>query len=313
MPQDSKSGPSIDTDNYQELMQSDNQNDFVAAVRFAANQICKSLHAEEDRLDEIIEEIEKTPFYKEFMDSWEDIGPEERTQKWPQQLEQIIDTVYASRPYCLRCGECCRRVSPSLHNEDLELFTGGVLHYSDIYTLRKGEPVLNNIKGNLDNLSQELVKVKEDPETGQCVFYDAEGKGCRIYDHRPVQCRTQECWNPQALERLWDRDKLTRRQLLKNDTELSDLLEIHEQRCSTEKLDSVIKEFWETGEASALDPVMDMLSQDVIIRTFFIGKMGRTEEELDLLLGRPLAKIVESYKLKVEQDKDGTYHLKQSQ
>jgi hypothetical protein len=52
-----------------------------------------------------------------------------------------------------------------------------------------------------------------------------------------------------------------------------------------------------------------MLSQDVIIRNFFTEKLGRSEEELDFLLGRPLAKIVESYKLKVEQDEDGTYHL----
>ena len=47
----------------------------------------------------------------------------------------------------------------------------------------------------------------------------------------------------------------------------------------------------------------------MIIRNFFIEKMGRDEGELDFLLGRPLAKVVESYKLKVEKDEQGTYHL----
>ena len=96
---------------------------------------------------------------------------------------------------------------------------------------------------------------------------------------------------------------------MKDDAELLELLEIHEQRCSTEKLDSAIKKYWETKETSELDPVIDMLSQDVIIRNFFIEKLERSEEELDFLLGRPLAKIVEAYKLKVEKDENGTYHL----
>jgi hypothetical protein len=92
-----------------------------------------------------------------------------------------------------------------------------------------------------------------------------------------------------------------------------ELVDIHEQRCSTEKLDRAIKKYWETGETSDMDPVVDMLSQDVIIRNFFTEKLGRGEEELDFLLGRPLAKIVESYRLKVEQDENGTYHLIQEE
>ena len=98
---------------------------------------------------------------------------------------------------------------------------------------------------------------------------------------------------------------------MNDDAELLELLEVHEQRCSTEKLDSAVKKYWETGEASELDPVIDMLSQDLIVRNFFTERLGRSEEELDFLLGRPLAKVVEAYKLKVEKDEDGTYHLTQ--
>jgi Fe-S-cluster containining protein len=313
MSQDSNSMRSISTDNFQDLIQSGNQDDFVAAVRLAGSRILVSLHVEEDHFEIIQEEIEKDSSYQDIKNSWEDLAPGERTEKWKEQLERIVKIAYSSRPYCLRCGECCSRVSPSLHFEDLGLFNEGILQYRDVYTLRKGEPVLNNIKGSLDTLSEELIKIKEDPEGRQCNFYQEEEKSCRIYEQRPLQCRTQECWNPQALEQLWNRDKLTRRHFLKNDAEFMELVDIHEQRCSTEKLDRAIKKYWETGETSDMDPVVDMLSQDVIIRNFFTEKLGRGEEELDFLLGRPLAKIVESYRLKVEQDENGTYHLIQEE
>ena len=63
------------------------------------------LTAEEGRLEEIVQEIEKEHFYQEFLNAWEELDPEERARKWPQQMENIVRTAYASRPYCLRCGE----------------------------------------------------------------------------------------------------------------------------------------------------------------------------------------------------------------
>ncbi|MEJ2247032.1 MAG: YkgJ family cysteine cluster protein, partial [Acidobacteriota bacterium] len=241
---------SISTDNFEDFIQSGNQDDFVTAVRLAGSRILVDLHIEEDHFKKIQEEIEKDSSYQDIKNSWEDLAPEERTAKWREQLERIVKTAYLSRPYCLRCGECCSRVSPSLHFEDLGLFNKGILQYRDVYTLRKGEPVLNNIKGNLDTLSQELIKIKEDPESRQCNFYQEEEKSCRIYEQRPLQCRTQECWNPQALEQLWNRDKLTRQHFLNDDADFMELVEIHEQRCSTENLDRAIKKYWETGETT---------------------------------------------------------------
>jgi Fe-S-cluster containining protein len=279
----------------------------------AAGRILASLHVEEERLEEVVEEIEKDVFYRDFRNSWEEINPEERIRKWRRQLDRIVETVYACRPYCLRCGDCCSRVSPSLHPEDLQLIKDGTLRYGDLYTVRKGEPVLNNIKGGLDVLSGELIKIKEKPESRECFFYDEAQTSCRIYERRPLQCRVQECWNPQALEKLWSGDKLTRRRLLEEDAELLELIEVHEQRCSAEKLDEAVKKYWETGEPAALDPVTDMLGQDVVIRKFFTERLGRSEEELDFLLGRPLAKLVESYRLKVEKDEERSYRLIQEE
>ncbi len=45
---------------------------------------------------------------------------------------------------------------------------------------------------------------------GRCVFYDAEGKACRIHAARPVECRHYFCEQPedrnlskQAIARMW--------------------------------------------------------------------------------------------------------------
>ncbi|MEJ2109457.1 MAG: YkgJ family cysteine cluster protein [Acidobacteriota bacterium] len=309
MSQDSEKTNSPYGDNFQQLAQCENQEEFVAAAHFAVSRILAQLHVEEERADEILAEVEKDSFYQDFKNSWEDLTPEERANKWPQLLDRIIKTVYACRPYCMRCGECCNRVSPSLHHEDLYLFDEGILRFSDVYTIRKGEPVLDNVKGKLDTLSQELIKIKEPLETRQCFYYDEPSKSCRIYEKRPLQCRTQECWSPDALEKLWSRDKLTRKDFFNNDEELMGLIEIHNQRCSPEELDDAIKNYWESCKMSDLDPVVEMLSQDVIIRNFFVEKLGRDLEELDLILGRRLASVVEAYNLRVEQDESGTYHL----
>jgi len=115
--------------------------------------------------------------------------------------------------------------------------------------------------------------------------------------------------DPQALEQLWAQSKPTRQDFLKDDSELLELLHVHDQQCSPEELDRTIKQYWKSGDPSALDPILDMLSRDMMIRTFFAEKMGRDEEELDFLLGRPLATVIEFYNMKVEKDEEGTYHL----
>ena len=153
------------------------------------------------------------------------------------------------------------------------------------------------------------MKIKESPKDRRCILYESSGKNCTRYDQRPVQCRTQECWNPAALEELWSRDKLTRRHFIEDDKELLELLEIHDHRCSPELLDGAIKKYWETGESSDLDPVIDMIRQDMVVRNFFLNNLGRKFEELDFLLGRPLAKIIEAYNLSVEKDEGGAYRL----
>ncbi|MFP3911561.1 MAG: YkgJ family cysteine cluster protein, partial [Desulfobacteraceae bacterium] len=96
--------------------------------------------------------------------------------------------------HCVRCGECCQASSPTLQREDVPKVTAGVIPWRDLYTLRPGEPVRDNVRGGLKPLDQELIKLRE-TDQGACIYYDEENRACRIYEHRPAQCAAQKCWD----------------------------------------------------------------------------------------------------------------------
>jgi Fe-S-cluster containining protein len=240
---------------------------------------------------------------------WEKLDPEARGLKWQELMEKLVQIAYAGRHYCVRCGQCCRQSSPSLHLEDAELLNQGAISTRQLYTLRRGEAVRNNLEGRPDMLGIELIKIKQDPESRHCIFYLEQDSSCLIYNHRPLQCRLQECWNPALLKGLWDREKLSRRHLLENDHDLLELLQAHDERCALEKLDAAFKKLHRHRDLTALDQILNILGQDTAFRNFFTTKLARHKEELDFLLGRPMAKILRVYGMKVEEDEEGVYHL----
>ena len=291
-----------------QLFHSGNRKEFLAAVQSALRQILIKLNVE-DHYDQAIAQMKREVIYRDLNNTWEGLKPAARGQKWQELLERLVQIAYATRPYCLRCGECCRLGSPSLHLEDADLLAQGLISTQQIYTLRRGEPVRFNIEGRLGLLPAELIKIKQDPLNHHCMFYSEEQKNCSIYQHRPLQCRVQECWNAEALERLWRQDKLTRRDLLQDDQESLDLLELHDERCKLEKIDGAFTQLHESGDLKILTQVLDILRQDTAIRVFVKQKLNREDEELDFLLGRPLIEIVRLYGMRVEKDGDGVYHL----
>jgi len=298
----------IDHGNLQELFNSGNRKDFVAQVRNALRQILVRLHVE-GHYDQVIALVKREPHYRQLNNTWEEITPSVRSQKWYELMERLIQIAYSTRPYCLRCGECCRLGSPSLHLKDAELLARGLISTRQIYTLRRGEPVRLNIEAKLGTLPSELIKFKEDQEKGYCRFYSENQNSCGIYENRPLQCRFQQCWNPEVLEQLWQEQKLTRRDILEKDQDLMELLEIHDERCDPERLNHLFIQLHKTRDMTVLDQMLEMLRQDVAIRSLAKTELNRDEEELDFLLGRPLAEIVRPYGFRVEMDQDGVYHL----
>jgi len=292
----------------QELFHSGSGKDFVAQVRRLLQQILTRIQAQAN-YDQAIALLKRESFYRELNNIWDELKPSSRREKWRELSERLIQVAYSTRPYCVRCGECCRLGSPSFQLEDGDLLAKGLIATRQVYTLRRGEPVRFNIEGREGILPNELIKIKEDPEGGHCVFYQETQRGCTIYDHRPLQCRFQECWNPEGLEKLWKRRKLTRSDLLKKDQDLMELLEIHEERCDPVTLDSVFTAYRQRGNPEVLEQALDILRQDFAVRTLAVTRLKRDEDELDFLLGRSLTEIIRIYGVRVEKDEKGVYHL----
>lgn len=298
----------LDPARLQDLFQSGKRKDFVAQVRQALLQILVKLQVE-SHYDRVTTLVKREPCYRALNNTWEQIRPSVRRQKWYELMDRIIQIAYSTRPYCLRCGACCRLGSPSLHLHDGDLLARGVISIRQIYTLRRGEPVRLNVEGMLGPLPSELIKFKEDHEKGYCRFYSETQKSCAIYENRPSQCRFQQCWNPEALEKFWREQKLTRRDILQNDQDLIELVELHDEQCNLEELHELFIQLHNSRDMTVLNQALEILRKDVAIRNLATTRLNREEEELDFLLGRPLTEIIRAYGLKVERDQNGVYHL----
>ena len=84
---------------------------------------------------------------------------------------------------CTRCGKCCT---------------------CDGYVFINGDDLNNLIEGEKFS-KEELLKhylssyqgytVLRDKKNGECIFWDNEIMGCKVYKYRPIQCRTYPFWN----------------------------------------------------------------------------------------------------------------------
>lgn len=135
-------------------------------------------------------------------------------------------------PLCSRCGECCRKGGPALHHEDLPLLrTPCGPDLTDLVTLRAGEPALDQVRGRLEPLEAEIVKLRGRDGAWTCLFFRDEDSACAIYAARPLECRVLSCLDTRGLARVYAQDRLTRAGILPPGHPLLELIEGHEQRC----------------------------------------------------------------------------------
>jgi len=132
---------------------------------------------------------------------------------------------------CSRCGTCCKKGGPAFHIEDRHLIQKGIILLKDLYTIRKGEPVYDNVKGGRIPAPSDIIKIKSGLTDTTCTHYDEKGSGCSIYEHRPMECRLLECWNTGEFEKQYASDRLTRKDLLPESNDLWLMVVDHDKRC----------------------------------------------------------------------------------
>lgn len=183
----------------------------------------------------------------------------------------------------------------------------GRLGLDDLYTVRKGELVRDNIAERLCVAEEEIVKVKEKEGCRVCRFYDEEGRACRIYDHRPAQCAALACWDTEAFFKVYEKPKMTR-QTIVQDKVLLGLMAEHEKRCSHTRLERAVRRIEPEGEAPVKE-ILEALKFDHALRPFVSKKLGLSPESMDFIFGRPLMETILTFGLEVRKEPDGSFFL----
>ena len=227
---------------------------------------------------------------KSFMDlvlGWEKMPTASQANAWEMIQDRLWDAARQTRPYCLRCGECCRRGSPVLFEQDRPILSSGVLGPQHLTTIRVGEKAFSNRLQKMVVVKKEQVKVKNAEDGRTCIFLSPGKDACLIYEDRPHQCRVMECWDPSRFDRILTLPPLTRTSILGPDNPLAEIMAEHDKRCSAAAFVELIEKFIQ-GDETVEEQALDMIFFDIHTRDFCAKKFGIGEEQIDFFFGAPL-------------------------
>lgn len=253
-------------------------------------------------------QIEQCEVYLEVRANWESIDPAKRLDAWKRLLvaaEQACRTVL---PVCIRCGQCCRMGSPTLHVEDLPLLKEGKIPWEKLIALRKGEPARSPFDGKAFVLSEERIKIAEKDGSRECVFLLSEANRCSIYSDRPLQCRAQGCWDPIPARDTAELPFLHRKHIFEGIGLLLDVIAEHESRCGFHALSQAFEQLGASGGEN-VEQVLSLFSYEDHFRTFVSEKFQIPPHYLELLLGRSFARMAPIFGFQVLEEADGTRRL----
>ena len=212
---------------------------------------------------------------------------------------------------CIRCGTCCEKGGPALHQEDQMLIEKGRIPSKYLYSIRKGELAHDNVKGCLMPVASDIIKIKGKEDTWTCIFFDGQSKECTIYHDRPGECRALKCWDAGELEKMYAGHRLTREDLVSKVEGLWDLIKEHQARCDYEKIKKLIGDLDGPRQDRARKKILEIIQYDAEIRKLVLEKGGLDPAMLEFLFGRPLVQTLPGYGIKVRQEGGKTIVMRQ--
>ena len=207
---------------------------------------------------------------------------------------------------CIRCGTCCKKGGPSFHHEDKMLIDTGIIPSKYIYTIRKGERSYDNVKECFLPASSDILKLKGQINSWTCVFFNETNNNCTIYDHRPIECKVLKCWDTREIEKIYAKNRLTRKDLISSVEGLWQLVEGHQERCSYDMLKLFIDSLNTGKKDEALKGILEIIEYEIKIRKLVVLKAGLETDLTDFLFGRPIMETIKIYGLKIKE-KEGKY------
>ncbi|WP_045218177.1 hypothetical protein [Desulfonatronum thioautotrophicum] len=207
--------------------------------------------------------------------------------------------------HCRRCGTCCRKGGPALHQADLALLRDKSIHRADLITLRVGEPVHDQVKGQIILLDAECIKIRSQDETGCCFHQPAPARQdipngsttppqghCAIHENKPVECAALKCWDTTDLALAAGTPRLSRLEILGKDNAMAELIRDHETHCAVADL----LRHLQTPTQKSAEHLRHATTYDAALRDLLQEKAAVPADHLPFLLGRPLSEVIQSLK-----------------
>ena len=226
-----------------------------------------------------------------------------------------------------RCGICCRKGGPGLHLEDRELVATGRICLDQLYTIRAGETVYDNVQEKLHRTSHDIIKIKSRPGRAECVWLNPAGNGCDHYDDRPLECRVLNCRDTDEIELVYSRKRLVRKDLVGEVQGLWNLICDHQDRCDPRQVElrmravdpslpssskshndpSGLHSRFDSsfGDSEATAELNKILQYDLHLREVLTEDGRMHPDRLEFLLGRPLYTIFRPSGIDIRPGKDG--------
>ncbi|MCF8110255.1 MAG: YkgJ family cysteine cluster protein [Desulfobacteraceae bacterium] len=192
---------------------------------------------------------------------------------------------------CIRCGTCCEKGGPALHRDDLAKVLEKRISPENLYTIRKGEMVYDNVKGGLVRTPVEIVKIKSAKGSKSCIYYDSDNRACSIYEIRPLECRIMACWDFAPSEAAYAVDRLNRESVFGTVDWLMELIRTHEEKCGYDRIEELSGKRLKNGPGSA-EEIIETVRYDNEMRRVIQEKTGIKAEMMDLIFGRPLESTI---------------------
>ncbi len=207
---------------------------------------------------------------------------------------------------CNRCGTCCRKGGPAIHDKDLDLLANNTLRLEDLITFRPGEFVRDESMQKIIPLEQDTVKISPPVNTEEhnwtCRFL-VEAKplhSCALHTKHPCECRALFCKNPEPLLALPADGRQTRKQIcefLKVPAWWYELIDTHSKQCDLAKVAECITKL--DTDPKAKEELLELISFDTSYRELVVEKSDLTPELLPFLFGRPLLGLMHQFRVEV--------------
>jgi Fe-S-cluster containining protein len=189
---------------------------------------------------------------------------------------------------CRRCGTCCSKGGPALHQEDLPLLRQSHIRHEELIAIRRGEPVYSPISDRIEPSAHEFVKLAGRKGSWNCLFLNPNNNSCTIYQNRPLECRLFECRAPENLFAVIGRNLLQRSDLINPQDPVLAIMRHHEERCRFEECNRLVEECLRTRNNQNADPLAGILREDIFLRQQALQEKGLPSVYEMFIFGRPM-------------------------